>query len=108
MVVKSVSQPTNHRLAINFTLERTPAPKDLNGSELGSYLAMAGAYGEFSPTIMMTGFPSTTQQASGESWHHMLGKHEYSLFNDMGRPMTAGGDAVAILTPENCKEVTIV
>ena len=74
------------------------------GSELGSYLAMAGAYGEFSPTIMMTGFPSTTQQASGESWHHMLGKHEYSLFNDMGRPMTAGGDAVAILTPENCVE----
>jgi len=32
----------------------------------------------------------------------MLGKHEYSLFNKMARPMTAGGDAVAILTPENC------
>jgi indolepyruvate decarboxylase len=53
---------------------------------------------------MMTGFPSTGQQASGESWHHMLGKHEYSLFNEMGKPMTAGGDAVAILTPENCVE----
>jgi indolepyruvate decarboxylase len=63
---------------------------------------MAGAYGEFSPVIMMTGYPSTGQQASGESWHHMLGKHEYSLFNEMGRPMTAGGDAVAILSPENC------
>jgi indolepyruvate decarboxylase len=72
------------------------------GSELGSYLAMAGAFGEFSPVIMMTGYPSTAQQATGESWHHMLGKHEYSLFNDMARPMTAGGDAVAILTPENC------
>jgi indolepyruvate decarboxylase len=72
------------------------------GSELGAYLALAGAHGEFSPVIMMTGFPSTTQQASGESWHHMLGEHEYSLFNDMGRPLTAGGDATAILTPENC------
>jgi len=74
------------------------------GSELGSYLAVAGAFGEFSPVIMMTGFPSTGQQASGESWHHMLGKHEYSLFNQMAEPMTAGGDAVAILTPENCVE----
>jgi len=72
------------------------------GSELGSYLALAGAFGEFSPVIMMTGFPSTAMQASGESWHHMLGKHEYSLFSDMARPLTAGGDAVAILTPENC------
>jgi len=72
------------------------------GSELASYLGVAGAFGEFSPVIMMTGFPSTVQQASGESWHHMLGKHEYELFNNMARPLTAGGDAVAVLTPENC------
>jgi len=71
------------------------------GSELGSYLALAGAYGEMSPVIMMTGYPSTTQQASGESWHHMLGNHRYDLFVDMAEHLTVGR---AILTPENCIE----
>jgi len=69
------------------------------GSELGSYLALAGAYGEHSPVLMLTGYPSTQQQASGEAWHHMLGRHDYDLFNKMAEPLSA---AQAILTPENC------
>lgn len=71
------------------------------GSELGSYLALAGAYSEFSPVIMLTGYPSTIQQASGEAFHHMLGRHPYDLFVDMVEPLTA---ARAIITPENCIE----
>lgn len=71
------------------------------GSELGSYLALAGAYGESSPVIMMTGYPSTAQQASGQAWHHMLGPHRYDLFVDMAEHLTVGR---AILTPENCME----
>jgi len=71
------------------------------GSELGSYLALAGAYGENSPVIMMTGYPSTAQQDSGEAWHHMLGAHRYDLFVDMAEHLTVGR---AILTPENCIE----
>lgn len=71
------------------------------GSELGSYLGLAGAYGEMSPVIMMTGYPATYQQASGESWHHMLGNHRYDLFVDMAEHLTVGR---AILTPENCVE----
>lgn len=69
------------------------------GSELGSYLALAGAYGENSPVIMITGFPSTAQQASGQAWHHMLGAHRYDLFVDMAEHLTVSR---AILTPENC------
>lgn len=69
------------------------------GSELGSYLALAGAYGENSPVIMITGYPSTAQQASGQAWHHMLGAHRYDLFVDMAEHLTV---ARAILTPENC------
>lgn len=69
------------------------------GSELGSYLALAGAYGENSPVIMITGFPSTAQRASGEALHHMLGAHRYDLFVDMAENLTVGR---AILTPENC------
>jgi indolepyruvate decarboxylase len=69
------------------------------GSELGAYLALAGAYGEHSPVLMMTGYPSTQQQASGEAWHHMLGRHDYDLFNKMAEPLTC---AQAIITPENC------
>ncbi|MEM8953741.1 MAG: thiamine pyrophosphate-binding protein [Verrucomicrobiota bacterium] len=71
------------------------------GSELGSYLALAGAYGENSPVIMITGYPSTAQQASGKAWHHMLGAHRYDLFVDMAEHLTV---ARAILTPENCIE----
>jgi indolepyruvate decarboxylase len=71
------------------------------GSELGSHLALAGAYGEQSPVIMMTGFPATYQQASGEAWHHMLGNHRYDLFNESAQYLTVGR---AILTPENCIE----
>jgi len=69
------------------------------GSELGAYLALAGAYGELSPVLMMTGYPSTAQQESGEAWHHMLGRHDYDLFSKMAEPLTV---AQAILTPENC------
>jgi indolepyruvate decarboxylase len=69
------------------------------GSELGSYLALAGSHGELCPTILLTGYPSTQQQASGETFHHMLGNHDYDLFINMAEPMTAGR---AILTPENC------
>jgi indolepyruvate decarboxylase len=69
------------------------------GSELGAYLALAGAYGEHSPVLMQTGYPSTQQQASGEAWHHMLGRHDYDLFSKMAEPLSA---AQAILTPENC------
>jgi len=69
------------------------------GSELGSYLALAGAYGELSPVIMLTGYPSTQQQAAGEAFHHMLGHHRYDLFVDMAEEITV---ARAILTPDNC------
>ncbi len=69
------------------------------GSELGSYLALAGANGELSPVILLTGYPSTQQQATGEIFHHMLGRHSYDLFVDMAEPLTA---ARAVLTPENC------
>ena len=71
------------------------------GSELGSYLALAGAYGESSPVVMLTGYPSTVQQASKQAWHHMLGAHRYDLFVDMAEHLTVGR---AILTPENCIE----
>ncbi|WP_421724373.1 alpha-keto acid decarboxylase family protein [Bauldia sp.] len=71
------------------------------GSELGSYLALAGAYGERSPVIMITGYPSTAQQASRQAWHHMLGSHRYDLFVDMAEELTV---ARAILTPDNCIE----
>ncbi len=71
------------------------------GSELGSYLALAGAHGEHSPVIMITGYPSTVQQASHQAWHHMLGRHRYDLFVDMAEELTV---ARAIITPENCLE----
>ena len=48
---------------------------------------------------MLTGYPSTQQQASGEAWHHMLGRHDYDLFSKMAERLSA---ARAILTPENC------
>ncbi len=69
------------------------------GSELGSYLALAGAHGELSPVLLLTGYPSTQQQASGETYHHMLGHHRYDLFVEMADELTVGR---AILTPDNC------
>ena len=69
------------------------------GSELGAHLALAGSYGENCTTLMLTGFPSTQQQASGQVFHHMLGNHDYDLFNKMAEPLSA---AHAIITAENC------
>jgi indolepyruvate decarboxylase len=69
------------------------------GSELGAHLALAGSYGENTTTLMLTGFPSTQQQASGQVFHHMLGNHDYDLFNKMAEPLSA---AHAIITAENC------
>jgi indolepyruvate decarboxylase len=69
------------------------------GSELGAHLALAGSYGENSTTLMLTGFPSIQQQASGQVFHHMLGNHDYDLFNKMAEPLSA---AHAIITVDNC------
>jgi indolepyruvate decarboxylase len=71
------------------------------GSELGAHLALAGSYGENSTTLMLTGFPSLQQQASGHVFHHMLGNHDYDLFNKMAEPLSA---ARAIITVDNCVE----
>jgi len=71
------------------------------GSELGAHLALAGSSGENARVLMLTGFPSSQQQASGQVFHHMLGQHDYDLFNKMAEPMTA---AHAIITADNCVE----
>lgn len=71
------------------------------GSELGAHLALAGSYGEHTSTLMLTGYPSSAQQASGQVFHHMLGKHDYDLFNKMAEPLSA---AQAIITVDNCVE----
>jgi indolepyruvate decarboxylase len=77
------------------------------GAELCALQSMANANADSVPVLHLVGRPSLQEIASGARLHHqiegMQGEN-FNLYSDMAAPLTAGGKAVATITPENCVE----
>jgi len=75
------------------------------GAELSALQSMANANADAVPVLHLVGRPSQGEVASGGRLHHMIGGMQgenFNLFSDMTAPLTAAGEAVALITPENC------
>jgi indolepyruvate decarboxylase len=75
------------------------------GAELSALQSMANANADSVPVLHLVGRPSQQEIASGGRMHHMISGMEgenFNLFSDITAPLTAGGEAVALITPENC------
>ncbi len=75
------------------------------GAELCGFHSMAGAQAERSKVVHLTGMASFAEMESGARLHHMIdgqAPDDYDLWWKMVKPVTAGGDGAAIITPENC------
>ena len=75
------------------------------GAELSGLQSMANANADSVPVLHLVGRPSSQEIASGGRMHHMISGMEgenFDLFSDITAPLTAGGEAVALITPENC------
>jgi indolepyruvate decarboxylase len=77
------------------------------GAELCALQSMANANADSVPVLHLVGRPSLQEIASGGRLHHqiegMQGEN-FNLFSDMAAPLTAGGEAIATITQENCVE----
>lgn len=65
---------------------------------LSAINALAGAYAENLPVVLVSGAPNTNDRASGHLLHHTLGTHDLTYPLDMARRVTCC--AVAITSPE--------
>ncbi len=75
------------------------------GGELSALQAMGNANADSVPVLHLVGRPSLEEIVSGGRLHHMIDGMEgdnFNLFSDITAPLTAGGEAVALITPENC------
>lgn len=75
------------------------------GGELSAFQSLAGAQAENAKVLHIAAMPSQAEQSSGARLHHMLdgmAPDNYDLYIQMAKPMTAGGDSAAVITPENC------
>jgi len=65
---------------------------------------LAGAHAESLKVVSLTGAPGLSERRGGHRQHHMISEQppHWDLFSDMVRPLTAGGDGVAVITPQNC------
>jgi indolepyruvate decarboxylase len=75
------------------------------GAELSALQSMANANADSVPVLHLVGRPSLQEIASGGRLHHMIGGMQgenFNLYSDITAPLTAGGDAVALISPENC------
>lgn len=76
-------------------------------AELSALQAMADANIEQVPVLHIVGLPSIKEMNASTRGHHMLAGMEdnnYDLYNKMTAPLTAGGNANTVITPENCVE----
>jgi indolepyruvate decarboxylase len=76
-------------------------------AELSALQSMGNANADSAPVLHLVGRPSLDEIASGGRLHHMIEGmqgEKFNLFSDMTAPLTAGGKAVALITPENCVE----
>ena len=64
---------------------------------------LAGAHSDSLKVVSLTGAPGSFER-DGRKLHHQIADQPpiYDLFSEMVKPLTAGGDGVAIITPENC------
>jgi len=71
--------------------------------ELCTFGGLAGAHAENSKIVSLTGMPGVSEW-KGHRMHHMISEQppDYDLFVQMTKPLTAGGDGAAVITPENC------
>jgi indolepyruvate decarboxylase len=75
------------------------------GAELSAFQSLATANAELSKVVQITSMPSDAEVASGARLHHMIAgmaPGRQDLWAEMVKPLTAGGDGGAIMTPENC------
>ena len=80
-----------------------------SAAELSPFQSLGGANAESAKVVHITGIPSPQELAGGGRLHHMFPGMEpdnYDLFNKMAAPLTAGGNSVAVITPENCVQET--
>jgi len=74
-------------------------------AELSPFQSIGTANSDSSRVLHITGLPSPDEMASGGRLHHMIvgmEKDNHDMFHKMIAPLTAGGNSVAIITPENC------
>ncbi len=71
--------------------------------ELCAYGGLAGAHAENVKVVHLTGMPGRSEW-KGYRTHHMIADQppNYDLFVQVTKPLTAGGDGAAVITPENC------
>ena len=64
---------------------------------------LAGAHSDSLKVVSLTGAPGSFER-DGRKLHHQIADQPpiYDLFPEMVKPLTAGGDGVAIITPDNC------
>lgn len=77
------------------------------GAELSPLQSMANSTADMVPVLHLVGRPSLQEVGSVHRLHHMIegmqGENS-NLFSNMAAPLTAAGEAVALITPENCVE----
>jgi pyruvate decarboxylase len=66
--------------------------------ELSAINAIAGAYAERSPVVLIVGTPSTPSQSSGLCLHHSLGDGDFKVFANMFKPITAARTNLSDMT----------
>jgi indolepyruvate decarboxylase len=71
--------------------------------ELSTFCGLGGAHAENVKVVSLTGMPGLSEW-KGQRTHHMIADQQpdYDLFVQMTKPLTAGGDSAAVITPENC------
>ncbi len=77
------------------------------GAELSPLQSMGNAASDFVPVLHLVGRPSLQEVSTVHRLHHMIEGMEgenADMFSNMAAPLTAAGEAVALITPENCVE----
>lgn len=71
--------------------------------ELSTFCGLGGAHAENVKVVSLTGMPGLAEW-KGQRTHHMIADQQpdYDLFVKMTKPLTAGSDSAAVITPENC------